>query len=83
MFANSSSPSESLMAHSVQVGVSIASQKVAPRIANSMPPNRRWSFSEEVSNPYVRNVWIITCYLQGRGIQQNQISKLKGRTLVK
>jgi len=47
VFANSNSPSESLMAHSVQVGVSIASQKGAPRIANSMPPNRRWSFSEE------------------------------------
>ena len=49
VFANRNSPSESLMAHSVQVGVSIASQKGAPRIANSMPPNRRWSFSEEVT----------------------------------
>ena len=46
VFANGSSPSESLMGHSVQVGVSIGSQKVAPRIANSMPPVRRWSFSE-------------------------------------
>ena len=46
MFANGSSPSESLMGHSVQVGVSIGGQKVAPRIANSMPPVRRWSFSE-------------------------------------
>jgi len=46
VFANGSSPSESLMGHSVQVGVSIGGQKVAPRIANSMPPVRRWSFSE-------------------------------------
>ena len=46
VFANGSSPSESLMGHSVQVGVSIGGQKVAPRITNSMPPVRRWSFSE-------------------------------------
>ena len=46
VFASGNSPSESLMAHSVSVPVR---QSVAPRIANSMPPNRRWSFSQEVS----------------------------------
>ena len=46
VFASGNSPSESLMAHSVTVPVR---QSVAPRIANSMPPNRRWSFSQEVS----------------------------------
>merc|ERR1719221_45862 len=44
VFASGNSPSESLMAHSVSVPVR---QSVAPRIANSMPPNRRWSFSQE------------------------------------
>merc|ERR1719221_2145777 len=44
VFASGNSPSESLMAHSVSVPVR---QSVAPRIANSMPPGRRWSFSQE------------------------------------
>jgi len=50
VFTNSSSPSESLMTHAVSIGVPSRTRIMSSRIANSMPPNRRFllgSFSEQ------------------------------------
>ena len=47
VFSSSCSPSAALMSHSVSVDVPRVPSRVAPRIANSMPP-RRVSFREVV-----------------------------------
>ena len=47
VFSSSGSPSAALMSHSVSVDVPRVPSRVAPRIANSMPP-RRVSFREVV-----------------------------------
>eukprot|EP00092_Neocalanus_flemingeri_P014770 GFUD01015939.1.p1 GENE.GFUD01015939.1~~GFUD01015939.1.p1 ORF type:complete len:612 (+),score=65.17 GFUD01015939.1:268-2103(+) len=51
VFTTNSSPSESLMTHSVYVGVpnNCSGHRMATRIANSMPP-KKWAYSEPETN---------------------------------
>ena len=47
MFSSNNSPSESLMNHSVSVGVpNNRSRRIVSRIANSMPPIKKWTLDE-------------------------------------
>jgi len=50
VFTNSSSPSESLMSHAVSIGIPNR-PRVMPRIANSMPPNRRFMLGSYEPEP--------------------------------
>ena len=49
VFTTNNSPSESLMTHSVYVGIpnNCSGHRMATRIANSMPP-KKWSYSEVI-----------------------------------